>query len=149
MAQLEVRFHHKYAPDGQLNVVAFRLFTKLNAGLGYSLDSFAEIAEFFQNGKTVGIVALNISPHEIYLDVYAPECNFTRSALGQFFDHVFSICPRATAIVSSENKQCQKFLARLGFVCEGRARRSFDGKADSLFYGLLIADWKKSRYYKK
>lgn len=120
------------------------LFHELNAGLGNTITTFDEMAEFTVNGNTVGIVSLNIGDYEVYLDIYAPGCQFTRGVLRRFFNHVFAIHPRATAIVAAENAHCQQFLLRVGFQKEGVLRRAFDGHQDAIYFGILEEDWAAS-----
>lgn len=124
------------------------LFAKLNSRLGYTIDGFDEIVEFNDNGKPVGIVTINICPYEVYLDIYAPGFQLTRSAIATFFEHAFAHRPRLTCIVSSRNTHCRQFLLRLGFQLEGRKRCAFDGINDELYFGMLYEDWINTRWAK-
>lgn len=48
---------------------------------------------------------------------------------------------RVTALINSGNEGSQKFVARLGFICEGLKRQGF-GSQDEMVFGLLASECK-------
>jgi len=48
-------------------------------------------------------------------------------------------CARATLIIPSRNKRARRFVERLGFVLEGKARQAFLDD-DAMIYGMLAAE---------
>lgn len=139
---IQLYIHPRLMASGRRNVVAWALHQRLNTQLNYMVNTFDEILELRQGKKTVGIIAVNFSKFETYVDIYAPGCPFTRKILRDIFTHLFVGSPRISAIVSSENTKCQKFMNQLGFLLEGIKRKAFDGTADEVHYGMLIKDCK-------
>lgn len=125
------------------------LFARLNRGLGYTLERCDYIAEFVDNGQSVGISSFTLTPYAVYVDIYAPGFQLTRDALRQYLKFAFALRPRVAAIVSSKNYRCQKLLSQIGFVREGCLRTQFDGVADEIHFGMQYAEYKKSPWFCK
>lgn len=139
---VQLYIHPRFTVNHRRNAIAWVLHQHLNVQLNYMVNTFDEILELRQGNTTVGIIAVNFSKFETYVDIYAPGCQFTRTVLRDIFTHLFKKSSRLTAIVSSENTKCRDFMRRLGFIQEGIKRQAFDGVADEIHFGMLITDCK-------
>lgn len=128
---------------------ATALFQKLNSALGYTLDRCDYVAEFIDDGRTVGISALTITPYAVYLDIYAPGFRLTRGVLNDYFRFVFTLRSHAMAIVSSANEHCIDFMMRLGFRIEGELRHQFDGFNNEIYFGFSDEEYRQSDWFRE
>lgn len=128
-------------------ITGWAAFSILKEKLNNQITKFDEIITITQNHQPVAFISVNITRWEIYVDIYADNCRWTRGILHTIFDHLFNTRRRVTAIVSSENKKCQKFMKQLGFKREGTLRRAFDGTHDEIYFGFLYSDYQKSPWF--
>ena len=123
------------------------LFGWLNVNLGMNLTGYSYICA--NEGKS-WIAALTLGNHEVFIDHYSTNPRWISPGLvDEFFEYCFSLKPKCVAHVAADNFRQRRMCERLGFMQEGILRRAFDGSRDSVYYGLLMEDWEKSKYRRK
>ena len=102
-------------------------------------------AAVLKDGKLAGAAVFNNyhvlhkgSWCEVSVAIDDVEC-VSRRVLRQIFEYPFKQLgvSRLQAVTSVDNKRCQKFIERLGFQFEGRARKAHDGETDAEVYSML------------
>lgn len=97
-------------PDGD------KLFKYLSDNLkGCELAGYTRMAAFYEDGVFKGCAALKYTQTYCSLDFYAPRASFTRKAIKDFFNIIFSLVPICLCVIKNNNAHSVYAAARFGF----------------------------------
>ena len=126
------------------------VFGWLNVNLGMTLTGYSYMAWIIKDNKIIWACAITKGNHEVFIDHYSTNPSwFNRTIFNQIMSFCFSHAGRISAQIAEDNTKSLNFADRIGFKQEGIIRKSFDGKKNTIYLGLLKEEYQQSKFYKE